>query len=199
MVQISNLLSDKLHNFSAEEFLKHAPIEEGYFFPDTYFFALDATTDEVIIAFHKNFEEKIKSVKGEILASGHSQKEIVTMASILEEEARTTQDWQTISSILWKRIKIGMPLQVDSTLSYVVGRISSELTTKDLKMKSPYNTYTNKGLPPTPIANPGLKTIVAAATPTSTPYLYYLSDQNGDIHYAATFAEHVQNRHTYLQ
>lgn len=199
MEQIAKLLSSRLKNFSTADFMKNSPEKEGYFFPDTYLFMSDTNTNEVIAALQKNFEEKIETVAAVIAFSGKTERDIIIMASILEEEARNVADWQTISNILWRRIKIGMPLQVDSTLSYVVDRISSELTKTDLKMKSPYNTYVNKGLPPTPIANPGLQTIITAATPTTTPYLYYLSDENGVIHYAATFAEHVKNRQKYIK
>lgn len=199
MSQIAKLLSSKLPHFSAVDFMKYSPEKEGFLFPDTYFFPPDIKTDEVVSILQKNFYEKIKTVEPAIVAFGKSEYEVVTMASILEEEARTPEDWQIISSILWKRIKIDMPLQVDSTLGYATGKTSGELTTADLKAKAPYNTYVNKGLPPTPIANPGLKTIIAAATPTTTPYLYFLSDGNGDIHYAATFAEHIKNRQKYLK
>jgi UPF0755 protein len=199
MSKIAALLSPKFRNFSADDFMKYSPEKEGYLFPDTYFFMPDIKTDGVVDILQKNFEDKIKTVEPAIVAFGKSEKEVITMASILEEEARTIEDWRIISGILWKRIEIGMPLQVDSTLGYVTGKASSELTSADLKMDSPYNTYTNKGLPPTPIANPGIETITAAVTPTTTPYLYYLSDKNGVIHYAATFADHIKNREKYLK
>jgi UPF0755 protein len=198
MEQIATLLAPKFKHFSVADFMKYSPAKEGYLFPDTYFFMPDIKADGVIKALQKNFEEKIKTVEPIIAASGKSENDVIIMASILEKEAGTAKDRQIVSSILWKRIKIGMPLQVDSTLDYVTGRISSELTKADLKMDSPYNTYVLKGLPITPIANPGLQTIVAAATPTTTPYLYYLSDKNGVIHYAATFADHVKNRRKFL-
>lgn len=199
MSQIAESLSKRLPHFSVTDFMKYSPVKEGYLFPDTYLFQSNVTTDEVINILQGNFEEKIKSIQDKIKAFGKSEKDVVTMASILEEEARTTEDWRIISGILWKRIKIGMPLQVDASLGYITGRASLELTTADLKATSPYNTYTHKGLPPTPIANPGLKTIEAAVTPVSTPYLYYLSDKNGVIHYAATFEEHIKNRQKYLK
>jgi UPF0755 protein len=199
MRQISNILSPKLKNFSEVDFLKYSPEKEGYLFPDTYFFGLNADSADVIKEMQDNFNGKIKTVEPEMIAFGKPENDVITMASILEEEARTQEDWQIISGILWKRIKIGMPLQVDSTLGFVTGKPSSQLTVSDLKMDSPYNTYTNKGLPPTPIASPGLQTITAALTPTPTPYLYYLSDQNGVIHYAASFADHIRNREKYLK
>ncbi|HAO64502.1 TPA: endolytic transglycosylase MltG [Candidatus Taylorbacteria bacterium] len=199
MRQIATILSPKLTKFSSADFLRFSSEKEGYLFPDTYFLMPTATSGEVLGVLQENFDEKIKIVEPAIVAFGKSTKDVVTMASILEEEAQTPADWSIISGILWKRIKIGMPLQVDSTLGYVTGKASSELTTTDLKSDGPYNTYTRKGLPPTPICNPGLETITAAATPTTTPYLYYLSDKNGVIHYAATFADHIKNREKYLK
>jgi len=200
MSQIANLLSSKFEHFSASDFMKYSPEKEGYLFPDTYFFMPNITAETVIDILQKNFEEKIKTIEPGIIAFGKPEKDVITMASILEKEAKTPEDWGIISGILWKRIKIGMPLQVDSTTGYVTsepgGYIANPSSTTT--MDSLYNTYTNKGLPPTPIANPGLETIMAAVTPTETPYLYYLSDKNGVIHYAATFADHVKNRQKYL-
>jgi UPF0755 protein len=199
MEDIAALLSSKFTHFSTTDFMKYSPAKEGYLFPDTYLFPSNITTDEVIAALQRNFKEKTAAIEPTILAFGKPENEVITMASILEKEANNTLDWRIISGILWKRLEIGMPLQVDSTLGYLTDKTSSQLTTSDLKTNSPYNTYANKGLPPTPIANPGLKTILAAVTPTTTPYLYFLSDRNGVIHYAATFAEHIKNRQKYLK
>lgn len=199
MEQTSKIIQSKLPEFSVADFMKYSPEKEGYLFPDTYFFKPNVSAGEVIEIMENNFKDKIKTIESKILASGKSEKEIITMASILEEEARTLKDWQIISGILWKRINIGMPLQVDASLGYVINKGSNQLTIADLKNKSPYNTYTHKGLPPTPIASPGLQTITAAITPVKTPYLYYLSDKNGVIYYAATFEDHIINRGKYLK
>jgi UPF0755 protein len=121
------------------------------------------------------------------------------MASILEAEARTTETRKIISGILWKRMEIGMPLQVDAPFQYIIGKNTFQLTTNDLKFDSPYNTYKYKGLPPGPIGNPGLDAISATVNPIKTNYLYYLSDVRGNMHYAKTFAEHVINKEKYLK
>ena len=97
---------------------------------------------------------------------------------------------QIISDILWKRIETGMPLQVDVSFKYVNGKTTAQLTHADLAIDSPYNSYRYEGLPPTPIANPGLDSILAAITPKDTKYLFFLSDAHGTMHYAATFEEH---------
>jgi UPF0755 protein len=106
---------------------------------------------------------------------------------------------QIIAGIVKKRLELGMPLQVDATLEYERGKGSSDLTIKDLQADSPYNTYTNKGLPPTPISNPGTVALLAALHPKQTPYLYYLTDAKGNFHYAKTFEEHKRNKALYLR
>ena len=121
------------------------------------------------------------------------------MASLLEEEARQTPTRRTVAGILWKRLDLGMPLQVDATLRYLLGKSSHELTREDLEYDSPYNTYKDAGLPPGPISNPGLDAILAALRPVETAYLYFLTDSEGNIHYARTFEEHVANKAMYLR
>jgi UPF0755 protein len=120
------------------------------------------------------------------------------MASIIEKEARTMEARQIIAGILWKRISIGMPLQVDVSFKYINGKVTEDLTLADLKIDSPYNSYLYKGLPPTPIANPGLDSIKATIKPIKTDYLYFLSDKNGGMHYAKDYAEHLHNKELYL-
>ena len=133
------------------------------------------------------------------MLSDHSFSDIVIVASILEKEVKTSESRAIVSGILWKRLALGMPLQVDATLGYITGKTSAELTIDNLNADSPYNTYRNKGLPPTPISNPGLLALDAALHPKSSPYLYYLSDNNGVIHYAVTFEEHKANKARYLR
>ena len=183
MKQIATLLAPKLSHFSSVEFMKYYPAKEGYLFPDTYFFTIDATANDVIATMQKNFAEKIATINDKIIAFGKPQKDVITMASILEEEANNPVDWSIMSGVLWRRLKIGMPLQVDPTLG----------------LGPAYDTYAHKGLPPTPIGNPGLGTIEAAISPATTTYLYYLSDKKGVTHYATTFAEHVANKFKYLK
>ncbi len=194
--QIAELLKKHLNKFNSEQFIVSA--KEGYLFPDTYLFPLNSTAGDVISIMEKNFNVKTKDLTEDIKMSGKSLDDIVNMASILEEEARTTETRQIISGILWKRIEIGMPLQVDVTFQYVNGKNSYELSAEDLKIDSPYNTYQNVGLPPTAISNPGYDSIVAALKPTSTPYLYFLSSKAGVMYYAKDFQGHKKNRELYL-
>lgn len=195
--QIGNYLEKTLIHFNKQVFLKKASIEEGYLFPDTYFVSPTVTTDAIIQMMRSNFKQKISSVP-EIASSTKSLKDIIIMASILEGEA-LPDDRRTVAGILWKRISIGMPLQVDSTFLYINGKNTYNLTQDDLKINSPYNTYVYKGLPPGPINNPGLNALKAVVTPIQTKYLYFLTDTEGKIYYARTFAEHIRNKELYLK
>ena len=175
--QISDTFVLNLTKFNPTRFLLKAKDLEGYLFPDTYFFLTNADDSDVIKSMNNNFIKKITPIIPEINSSGHSEKEIITMASIIEREAKGDTDRAVIAGILWRRINIGMPLQVDAAP----------------------DTYKTKGLPDTPIGNPGLKAIEAAINPQGSSYLYYLHDKNGNIYYAKTFAEHEVNIKKYLR
>ncbi len=188
-LEIAKIIDQSLKNFDIQKFITMASSTEGYLFPDTYFFLPNVTESDIIKIMKDNFTAKVGTVS----------EEVVKMASILELEARTEESRKIIAGILWERIHIGMPLQVDASFKYINGKTTATLSLADLKMNSPYNSYTNKGLPPTPISNPGLMSIQAALNPIKTPYLYFLTDKNGNMHYAKTFAEHLQNKEKYLQ
>lgn len=195
--QIGDYLEKNLVLFNKKEFLELAKSKEGYLFPDTYFVSGSMRPTEVIKMLQDNYIKKITLLEKEILASGHTEKEIITMASILEGEA-LPKDRNVVAGILWKRLEIGMPLQVDATFSYINGKNTYELTSDDLKIDSLYNTYKYKGLPPGPINNPGLEAIKSALNPIKTKYLYFLTEKDGTIHYAKTFEEHKKNKERYL-
>lgn len=173
--------------------------KEGFLFPDTYRFYDVAMPADIVDAMMRNFSRKIEPLRERIDASGKSLYDIVTMASILEEEAKTKEDKKIVARILWKRISIGMPLQTDATLFYELGRASKDLTLNDLQNPTPYNTYQYKGLPPTPISNPGFDSLEAALELPTTNYLYYLTGSDGTMHYARTFEEHKKNKALYLK
>ncbi|MEI7810296.1 MAG: endolytic transglycosylase MltG [bacterium] len=177
ILQIRDLVSTKLKNFNAYDFLKQTENKEGYLFPDTYFFFTTDNEQDVVKYMSDNFNKKIKPILPSIMASGKTEKEIITMASIIEREAKGDNDRGIISGILWNRINKGMPLQVDAAP----------------------DTYKTKGLPENPICNPGVEAIKAAINPVASNYLYYLHDKNGMIHYASTFAEHKKNKKLYLK
>lgn len=176
---IDALLGKALPTFDSQTFLALAQPREGYLFPDTYFLYPGESMTEIVQTMQDNFSTHIADprVRKVLDASGKSQSDVVIMASLLEGEAADTENRQIISGILWKRLEIGMPLQVD------VDR----------------DTYTRAGLPSAPITNPGIDSILAAATPTTTPYLYYLSDKQGNFHYSTTYAQQMANQKKYLK
>ena len=196
--EMAQVLSQKLPEFDEAEFLLETKEDEGFLFPDTYFFFPSTTTLEVVARLKSAFTENSDTLKENMEQSHRTILEIVTMASIIEKEAGSADDRAVIAGILWKRLLLDMPLQVDATFLFINGKSSAELTQEDLAFDSLYNTYKYKGLPPGPIANPGLASLEAAIFPTESPYLYYLHDKNGMIHYAKTFEEHKQNKALYL-
>ena len=183
---------------SEKEFLTAAYGEEGYLFPDTYFFQPGASAVTIVAAMRSNFDVKIASLAPDIRASGRSLSDIVTLASLVEKEARTTLHRRIVAGILLNRLQLGMPLQVDAVFGYIFGRNTYSPSFVDLKVDSPYNTYTHTGLPPGPIDNPGLDALEAVLHPTKTKYLYYLTDRNGIMHYATTYPGHQANQKKYL-
>lgn len=199
VVEMANRLVSVFPDFDRELFLLLAKDDQGFLFPDTYGFFPSLAPDIVVTTLKRNFEKRIASIENEFAQSKFTREEIVTMASIIEKEARGENDREVISGILWKRIEIGMPLQVDAPFLFLLGKQSSDLTLKDLAMDSPFNTYRYKGLPPAPINNPGLASIKAALNPKASPYLYYLHDADGGIHYASTYKEHQANIKKYLK
>lgn len=188
----------RLDNFNAPLFVALAQKYEGYLFPDSYYFLANTSPEKVIKTMKENFDEKIKSIDPQIKAFNKPLKEIITMASLVEEEARADDSRKVIAGILWKRLEDGTPLQVDAPFYYITGK-KGNFTFDDLKIDSPYNTYINKGLPKGPISNPGLATILDTISPKKTPYWYYLTGKDGEIRYAQTFAQHIDNKNTYLK
>jgi UPF0755 protein len=197
--QIAARLGQELSNFDTELFMTLAKDQEGYLFPDTYIFFPWTTPEAVVTTLRKTFDTKTASLQSDITASKRSFEDIMVMASLIEKEARGDNDRELIAGILWKRIDTGMLLQVDAPFLYVLGKESSELTRSDLAIDSPFNTYRYKGLPPSPIGNPGLASIKAALNPKASPYLYYLHDKDGTIYYARTYTEHLENIRKYLR
>ena len=196
--EMSELIGDKFINFNAVGFLSKAKPKEGYLFPDTYIFPITYSVDDVITRMTGTLHTKMDPLRDEIIKSKYTLPQVVIMASILEREARTSETMKMISGILWKRFDRGMALQVDAPFAYLLNRGTSEITVDDLKMDSPYNTYRYKGLPPTPISNPGVNALTAAVHPTESKYLFYLSDRDGNMHYTVTFDEHKKNKIKYL-
>lgn len=181
------------------EFNRVAISSEGYLFPDTYFvFTLGFKPEDLVKKMRNNFTQKITSeLQSAAKEKNRSLTDSIIMASIIEKEVRTHKDYAIVSGILWKRLDADWPLQADATLLY--GKEIPRITAKTLAEESPYNTRKNRGLPSTPICNPGLKAIRAAIFPEESPYWFYLTDAEGNVHYAKTNNEHNENRRKYLQ
>ncbi len=197
--QVAEILAKKLTHFDKEKFIIEAAPLEGYLFPDTYIFAKGISETDVISAMYENFQEQIKTIETEIEKSGRTLKDIVSMASLLEREARTKETRRMVAGILWKRLDTGHLLQVDAVFMYLLGKPSAELTREELALDSPYNTYKYKGLPAGPIGNPGLYAMRDAADYKTSPYWFYLSDSWGRMHYAVTYDQHKANIQKYLR
>lgn len=197
--EIALYLSNSIDTFDMKKFLLLAKNDEGYLFPDTYYFLPNVSEEEVYKTMRENFNIHLKEISKEIKDFGRPIKDVVTMASIIELEASDLETKRNISGVLWNRIDINMPLQVDAVFVYLLKKGTSQLSLEDLKMDSPYNTYKNIGLPPGPISNPSLDSILAAVTPIKSGYLYYLADKKGKTYFSKTFIEHKRKKSIYIK
>ena len=210
--EIARRLVANLEGFDEQEFLTLTTNLEGYLFPDTYLVPKDATSQTIMAIFQNNFEKQWPLELKEVTRrEGLTQKQVLILASVVEREARHGEDRPIIAGILLKRWRDDWPLQTDATIQYAIAsakcKVQSakcewwpkKLTKTDLEIDSPYNTYQYKGLPPAPICNPGLASIEAVVYPQETPYWFYLSDREGEMHYAETVEEHNENISRYLR
>ncbi|HLG25410.1 MAG TPA: endolytic transglycosylase MltG [Candidatus Gracilibacteria bacterium] len=170
---------------------------EGYLFPDTYFLeSQNFYSEDLIQLMLNNFAKRMEPHMGEL--GKRSLHEVITMASIVEMEVRTTDDRPIVAGILWKRLDSGWMIGADATLLYL--KEDRSIDYQDLQEESPYNTRKNAGLPPGPIGNPGIKAILATLTPEESPYFFYLTTlDTGEVIYAVTNEEHNANKVKYLQ
>jgi len=173
------------------------PDLEGYLFPDTYAFPDGTTARQAVSEMVKRFEREWKPEWGRQLSSlAMNRHDIVTLASIIEEEARRPEERPIISAVYHNRLRERMLLQADPTIQYALGRHTPRILYKDLQVKSPYNTYVHAGLPPGPIASPGGPSLVAALYPAKVSYLYFVADSDGHHEFRTTLAEHDSARRT---
>jgi len=204
--EFARRLGVNIENFDIQEFLTITKDLEGYLFPDTYLIPKSASISAIIKILTDNFEKKTKDLKV-------SYQDLV-LASIVEREVKYDEDRPVVAGILIKRLKANWPLQADATVQYglatkQVNNLAIEqlddfdwwpkITKEHLEIDSPYNTYKHKGLPPTPICNPGLAAIKAVLNSSPTDYWFYLSDEGGKIHFAKTLKEHQENIAKYLK
>jgi UPF0755 protein len=178
---------------------------EGFLFPDTYQFSFGFSGEELVEAMKDNFDKKLsKDLREEIAEQGKTVFETVTMASLIEKEVVSLEDKKLVSGILWKRLETNMLLQVDATLAYLSGQEgwTFDEMRRDLaslkEVDSAYNTYKYLGLPPGPICNPGLDSIIAAVYPVESDYWYYLSTPQGETVFSKTLQEHNLARVEYF-
>ena len=199
---MAKLFTKAIPGFATSAFYLLAKADEGYLFPDTYYFYQNTTPEQVIDAMRTNFNEQTASLatstRAFTIANKVSTDDIVIMASIVEKEATSLADRQIIAGILWRRYADKYPLQVDPPFYYFLNKDSSQLTLADLAVDSPYNLYKHRGLTPTPIDNPGFDALYATVNPTPTKYWYYLSDSDGTMHYAVTYDQHLANKAKYV-
>lgn len=199
--QIAQTLEYEL-GINPTEFLLFATGIQGKLFPDTYLIPDKASSNQIINIMLTNYTTKTSKLRNLITASGLTEDEIIILASIIERETLSDSEKPLVSGILQKRITNDWPLQVDATLQYIKGNSNEWWPTPlpgDKEIASLYNTYLNLGLPPAPIANPGLASITAVLQPTPSEFWFYLHDQDGHIHYANTDQEHSDNVTRYLK
>jgi len=167
---------------------------EGYLFPSTYLVPLGASPDQIGDQFITEFFKELPPDAGpRARALGVGVPQAVIVASLVEREAKREADRPRIAAVIYNRLRLRMPLQIDASIEYALPRHKSELSLTDLKIDSPYNTYVHPGLPPTPIANPGRPSIEAALHPSNEENLYYVYCGNGAHVFAKTLAEHQAN------
>lgn len=173
---------------------------EGFLFPDTYRIFTDATARDIVKKMLDTFDAKLTTqMRVDIASQDKTVFEVVILASIVEREVPQNEDKKMIADIFLKRIEAGIPLQSDATVNYVTGGGRAQPTYNDLDVESPYNTYRHRGLPPGPISNPGIGSIVAVIYPTSNPYYYFLTTlDDGTVMYSRTYEEHLNNKAKYL-
>lgn len=199
--EVDEILQEKFSQYD-DSWVSALKAHEGYLFPDTYAFPKDATIDDIVKKMTDTFDEKFAT-----LPSGSrniSQDDLVVIASMVEREALHAEDRPLVASVIFNRIKEGTVLNIDATVQYALGYQPGQktwwkksLTYDDLEVVSPYNTYKNVGLPPSPIASPGLNVLEAVMNAPETNYMYYVSDKQGHNHYTTTLEGHNANIEKY--
>ena len=221
--EFARVAANNLDNIDFQEFVSLAKDSEGFLFPDTYNINKDIQENELLNIFTSTFAEKTKDILTEdrLTKAGLTKEQVIIFASMLEREIHTEEDRPVVAGIIIKRWREEMKLDVDATTQYVAAWQDicgapercippledvenfdwwpTILTQDDLELDSPYNTRKNLGLPPLPISNPGLSAIEAVFNAQENPYYFYLTDQEGVVHYAATLEQHNSNAAKYIQ
>jgi UPF0755 protein len=188
-----------LPEFDSATFLALALPHEGTLFPDTYYVPTTYTAEDLFTLLTTTYKERVEPWQEVMATKGLIEADVITLASIIEREANTKESMKMVSGILQNRLAIDMPLQADASIEYVLDKPLEELTPEDLRIDSPYNTYLNVGLPPTPIGNPGIDAIMAVIEPTPSEYYFYITGSDGNFYYAENYDEHRRNIARYLR
>jgi len=220
--QIGNLVQEKFASISGDDweaatgpesplktrmatigFIPDDQSLEGYLFPDTYRFAVDATAEDIaeimILTLERRLEENDINAKSLGLVGDLSFHKAVVLASIIEREVRGSEDMRYVADIFLKRLEIGQALQADSTVNYITGGDNPSISFDDTELDSPYNTYKYTGLPPGPISNPGINAFLAVQDPIPNDWYFFLTTPDGEVVYAKTFNQHISNKRLYLR
>lgn len=198
--EIADILKERISTYD-ESWRASLATEEGYLFPDTYLIPVDATVDDVISIMTNNFNSKYDSLTGP-RKNNYTKEELVIIASMVEREARHDEDRPLVASVIFNRLEAGMGLYIDATVQYAIGNEQKWWPTltdspRNIAPNSPYNTYRQAGLPPTPISNPGIAVLEAVISAPDTNYVYYITDKSGTNRYARTLSEHNANIEKY--
>lgn len=189
------LISNPKEFYNDFKFLEEDDITslEGFLYPSTYYFDENSSEKEVLSTmlsqFNKVYTDKLRERQKEL---NMTTEQVVNLASIVEKEAILDKDRPIIASVFYNRLEIGMPLQSDATIQYIFKERKKIVTYKDLEIDSPYNSYKNKGLPPTPISSPGIESIKATLYPEKTDYLYFVAKMDGGNNYSKNYEDHLK-------
>lgn len=165
---------------------------EGFLFPDTYEIEPGMTARDILLMMARNFDERLtEDMRRRAADMGLSVFDLVILASLVEKEARFEEDRGIIAQVFLERLRIGMPLQSCATIQYLLNAPKEDVSYADTEIESPYNTYQHMGLPPGPVANPGLASIEAVLSPANTNYLYFVADREGHHHYSRSYSDHL--------
>ena len=190
-------------DLSSYEFLRDKPENaelQGYYFPDTYEYYKNSSTEEIAKKMLDNFDRKLsQELREEIKKQDKTIFETLILASIIEKEAGFAEDMGKVSSVFHNRLGIDYPLESDATINYITESGRSKSTYEDLEIDSPYNTYKYAGFPPAPICNPGLNAIKAAIYPEETSYFFFLTPPDRKAIFSETYTEHLKNQSKYLK
>lgn len=187
---------ERAKDFSPYDYMKKEKdvryAAEGFLFPDTYELHDEVNADAIMKMMAEDFDTRLtQNMRARAAEMNLSIHDLITLASLVEKEARFDEDRPIIAQVFLKRLAVGMPLQSDTTLQYLLDAPKEDVSISDTKIDSPYNTYQIQGLPPGPIASPGMKAIEAVLHPSDTDYLYFVADRSGHNHYSNTYAEHL--------